>query len=1230
VARYAPFLVAKESDPNFTKRMKEFGGMILTDALVGASFVSGSAYLASKGITAEAIGLYFNKLNATFDAGLVATKKAGESVRNRIISQAIKTEKLNATEVTDIILTNKSTTIKTKLLEIKNQTKRAQSEIDTVTTKIKEIEKTVREGDLVNPASKKGLVLNKELKNLQTELKTKEFEVSSLVQANNILKNIDDLSVKASGELISESELRNLSKTVAGRKVVLADSEIAAIRKRNIKLADKLERTFQPGGRIGLRSVDIAKQLEKNLGRPPSTIELLTEMTRGGVSTSDTINIALKTAKMQDAAGFDAIKSIRFGDALNITEFTILSLQQAKAMSVFFKLISRNSFGKFESSVSLADKLMSRIRQIEAIKMGGVGETARTLGSFTKLDRFVKESTLNLGEGADDALRVFDALIKDKLDPEEVLKRIRNPIKETKTNTKTTTTSKRTGIKDVTTQTETTIAKETETEIKEEIARVKVKRSIVKTVEERVQFYEAFKRVLNAEPNDVKLLSLAKVETNTTKLIRMFNSHYIQSLLGAKSSEGNMFSNSANIGTLFLEATLNKVNKNAPSAMDHDLEALASGFLTGFKNSLGSAKKAFKNQDVTIAVYGKQFKDKRKFQVISNAEFKHNLKAVFGDSVYGRGMSNVIFGFHQFKTTGGLGTRALQSGDVQVRGTIMHMMGMREATRDALKKNLTRGTKEYDEFVAARVRDLPPETLEDIYKLSNENLFTKDFIDKNGDPNMAFGRMLDAFEKGLNISIVGKVIAPFVKVAANMTDHTLARLPLIRNLSPEVNRILKTGTQIEKADLENKLNAGLSILMLGATLQQNGMLTGLISYNRETTRSFADNNVYADKNNLRIGDTSVPLSMLASVGNILALGGTINQLTGHVSDEARMDDLVVAMTVSIFDKVTPPLMENVEELMSIINTFGDEKSAGKQALVKLLAKGFGRVGNITAAPISKDLKDLSKFVSGSRESVIPKIDGDSSFATFKNIFLDEFMRDVRAPGFDPDTPQLNNLGDVLGFPPLLGYGYVDGFFTGRERGQFPKTSSELSIKELKMSDKIQEEGERLSFIGVNSIATANSTDAPFVIKPPPQYLTAESVKIQSADGLPSSRKTIYNRLSAKEYAQYIRLAAGFKVEGHQVDMSGIYDNSPTLKEALFNLITSDSYQKATVNQQKISFLKINSMFRSKATKLMKQLLRGSRANTRTKQDIKDDFGDSPIIINTKPDINKKNKLKGLR
>lgn len=383
-------------------------------------------------------------------------------------------------------------------------------------------------------------------------------------------------------------------------------------------------------------------------------------------------------------------------------------------------------------------------------------------------------------------------------------------------------------------------------------------------------------------------------------------------------------------------------------------------------------------------------------------------------------------------------------------------------------------------------------------------------------PKGAYEAILNLVE---SMGPVGKLVVPFGKIAVNMADYTLQRVPLLANYTDDYQKAKKAGGQAWEL-AQAKVRLGGSLVAIGAVGSYAGAINGSEPEDKATRNAMIASGVRF--NSIQIGGTYFPLDNLGAIGSILKLGADTREMFGYLNDEEQ--DIVAVMgsflAAKLVDLTTPDfLTEGVFEVLDAMKT---QKANKGRALVAGITKSMMPFGG-AARFVTKDVAPAFGFSSTKKDTR-----GDSGFKEWEDVYQ-ATIREWRSniPGLGEGLPAQQNLfGEDIHHPSMFG----------------PRVVSPIAFSKNAKANKV-------AFQEIARLGLASS----FMREDLPEGETA--LRIDSPERTVSV-KGINVTLNPVQYARFSKLSAGIGL-GRVKDPEGVDPRIGTLRDSLTSLISSD-------------------------------------------------------------------------
>lgn len=865
-------------------------------------------------------------------------------------------------------------------------------------------------------------------------------------------------------------------------------------------------------------------EIKKSTGREATEPELKAVLARNLVTRQQAIQGG-RNIKNADPQSAERLFNKLVGEGVNIEEAALMSMEIIEATEKVMKLTTKEGFAKSPAlQKQFADEMMAINQKMIIPRDAGVSEAARTLGSSSKIENILMSEWLGIS----------------------------NP---------------------------------------EVLQRIKLLRRSEKP-EDLLKLARAYKRIQETDGNVIDSLG-AKVFAGTGTLSSDYlNSILIQNLLAYSSVKANLFGNLANSTVALVQSSIPSIEKYAylsvgkkvpypgmRSVQEGEFTAGLRGIRDGFKEGMTNFGKVFNDEEVSSSF-------KTKFQGASTKELDQTIAMLAGTGVEGAGLKVMLKSYANYLTTANLGAKTLAGTDAFYRTILMHMKDRMMSHRSAMLNGISEGTEGYTKHVVNFTKQNAKKNLDGINRFADESLLTQPFVDSAGNANIAFGRINKMIEGAITLIPLHGAINPFFRVAANMNNFAIERLPIIRRLNPRIAAALKKGEGPAFEEAQNKMQVAMWMMMSGSILSSEGLIQGNMPYSNQTQRALGLEGYARDRGSIRFGENqSIPFSVAGPAMEHFGVGATLTQMIGHTQDQALIEQMVFAAAFATADLVAPNVLDfGVKNAFNFMEAIKSDNPMSKE-----VGKFIGQIGvNLT---INKNAVQLKNMVVGTRASVFSKKSEDM-WKNVNNAIWDEFKKVLSIPGVDGSRSMKNMLGDVIGVPALMGQANTEGTYTGsiNERPMNQAMHpTKIELSERKKTEEVNRELKRLVLISPNAVAATQSENRPLTLDMPKKIIMSS---VPTGQG---SNNTVGAPLDVEQYDDYIMLSAGKPVEfieestGRKITLKVGGPDFPNLKEALLNMIRSDEFKEVNDEVKKVKVHNLVSGYRREATQLMKML-----------------------------------------
>src|SRR5690606_38227725 len=219
-----------------------------------------------------------------------------------------------------------------------------------------------------------------------------------------------------------------------------------------------------------------------------------------------------------------------------------------------------------------------------------------------------------------------------------------------------------------------------------------------------------------------------------------------------------------------------------------------------------------------------------------------------------------------------MGLRATTAMDVLFRHTNFRMRVNQLLTREAVQMGLE--GKAVQDYVKDRLGNVPDHIIKNARKYAEASIFAKPFDE------VAYGGFMQSVADQADKIPMGRVIFPFMRFAANLSDYMIQRTPGVSYISPEFRMALKAGGSRRQEALA-KLGLGTSLIGLGAYMAATGTLTGSGPRDYATRKALNAGDKGWQPYSIRFDDgSSWTIDRLAPHALILSMGADIAEMIG--------------------------------------------------------------------------------------------------------------------------------------------------------------------------------------------------------------------------------------------------------------------------------------------------------------------------------------------------------------
>ena len=410
------------------------------------------------------------------------------------------------------------------------------------------------------------------------------------------------------------------------------------------------------------------------------------------------------------------------------------------------------------------------------------------------------------------------------------------------------------------------------------------------------------------------------------------------------------------------------------------------------------------------------------------------------------------------------------------------------------------------------------------------------------------GKSIESLSKFLNKWPTGRYWGAFMRIGTNIVDRTLQRTP-ISFLRPETRANLFRGTAASAQEEIAKMTFGTGVLATAASLSYTLGMTGGGPKNPKSKRALKSTGW--QEYSLPLGKGGyIPLKDFGSYGELLKISADISELLGRQDDEnLHMDDELVYAGVSLIaNAFTPEQLSNgVPKMFDLIKKAGEgslsmeevSKEAGQ------FTKGF--------VPFSGVLRDVKDITNPGRFDTSVSGDGGRLFSAWEKI-KNEFTAATDIFGYGDLPSELNMFGEEVFSPIGIGGSIKSAIFSNNMDNNDPVVKE---LVRLSMSDPV---------------FTVESPNEDSLSLRMPERTKRKGVGFGDGTTVPVS-------LSPQQYHDYVKLSAGHKVGDFSV-------GGPLLKDAIGDLIGSDTYKDLSEDAKKVEIKRLVSDYRSRAWQLM--------------------------------------------
>lgn len=467
--------------------------------------------------------------------------------------------------------------------------------------------------------------------------------------------------------------------------------------------------------------------------------------------------------------------------------------------------------------------------------------------------------------------------------------------------------------------------------------------------------------------------------------------------------------------------------------------------------------------------------------------------------------------------------------------------------RHAMHKGLVPDTKEYVEFVEKLKKNPSKGLLMDAEEFAKEHTLTTN-LEKGGKIRKA----LASTQKTLEIYPLGKYHGSFMRVGSNLVDRGIQRIPILNFMRAESRaKIFSKLPALQEEEL-GKLTVGAGLLLAAGAAAHYGIITGEGPDDGKMRRALKDSGW--QPNSLKLGDTWVRLETLGPMGVVAKIAADTSELMSRINSQNPEhvhlgDELFKGGVHILTNTITPDFLQRgVPEFFNTIKVASEGRLGTKNSI-----EGIGRF-TTGFIPFSGAARNVGNIIDAPRSDTTPDFTYGYLSSLWQSI-RNEWLEVIGFDGYAGLPPELNIYGDVVVAPTMVGLDSRSAIFSNHEYLNDPVNKELLR---LKLTDPVTS-----------------------ILSPNQESLAIRMVERVKRRGYGDEGSTVPIHLDPWEYHNYVKLAAGLKVNGKRV-------NPMPLKKAWAEVMNSRRYKNAPTDDYRKKLIKDKySEYKTRAWSYMK-------------------------------------------
>ena len=426
----------------------------------------------------------------------------------------------------------------------------------------------------------------------------------------------------------------------------------------------------------------------------------------------------------------------------------------------------------------------------------------------------------------------------------------------------------------------------------------------------------------------------------------------------------------------------------------------------------------------------------------------------------------------------------------------------------AIELGLEEGTEGFTKYMQEGMSTMDSAIAKDAMDSSRAYTLTR------GWEELTFGSVMGPLNTAAQRAFpMGNALLAFLKAGNNAVDYGIRHLPGLHRFSPTSQKAMEKGGRAW-ADAQARANLGTFLLMGGAYLSYEGVLTGGIA-DFETERALDAGDAGKQEFSLQIGDTNMSLRYLSIPLLPLFIGADIAKIFSAVEDDQSDEAIsyVETMTHTMAKYLTPNSISEYADFFGMINDLKEGKQMGTAA-----AEVGGRFVE-TALPFASTRKSVTTArLAGEPKRVTSPDDPNAMMAVkIYQKMRNEMM--VQLFGENKLPVARNIFGLSVSMPVGLGPSNMSPIFR----------SPVLTTAKGKPNSKVYDEFRKLKLADPFLRLSGEDKNDFLQLDMPDKY-------IKDSDGFAI-------RLTPKEYEQRVKLSAGLDLPTAQVSMLSSYTSA---------------------------------------------------------------------------------------